>query len=160
MKARVSTPENNRFLDQFRYSIIASQLLTYEAKPTAETEVAHTLGDHAAEFHHATNSFSLQGAAVSATISFLTAWTLNWARALSPESATHWLNLCVTLALLAGMAVVMYAYARRKSVQRVRHAAVEALSDLIMQSHALDSVGRSALGLIQEIEIVSRGYEM
>ena len=153
-------PENERFLDQFRYSIIASQLLTYEAKPPAETEVADLLRHDEISVRHANNSFSLQGVAVSLSISFLMAWILHWCRASSLAFAIHWLSLCGMMILLVIMAVAIYGYAGRKSSQRARRVAVEALSDLISQSHSLDSVARSALGLIQEVEIVSRGYEM
>ena len=58
------------------------------------------------------------------------------------------------------MASGTYAYARKKTSRRVRQVAMGALSDLMTQSHALDKVVRSAVGLIQEVEIVSRGYEM
>ena len=160
INAHVSTPAHDEILDKFRYSIIASQLLTYEAKSLAENEAARSLGDRALQQNHANNSFSIWGAAVSTTIAFLTAWTLHWARVLYLKPATHWLTLCGILALLVVVIVVIYRYARRKSSQTVRRAAVEALSDLIAQSKALDSVGRSAVGLIQEVEIVSRGYEM
>lgn len=153
-------PENERFLDQFRYTIIASQLLTYEAKPPAETEVADSLSQDEISVRHAAHPFSLQGAGVALTLSFLTAWILHWCSTLSPGFAIHWLSLCGMMIPLLIMAVVVYGYAGKKSLQRVRRMAVEALSDLISQSQSLDNLARSAVGLIQEVEIVSRGYEM
>jgi hypothetical protein len=107
--------------------------------------------------YNADNSFSLQGAAATTAISFSAALTLHWAR---EQSSIHWLNVCILLALALIVVIGIYGYARRKTSQRTGQAAMGALSDLITQSRAMDSVVRSALGLIQEVEIVSRGYEM
>jgi Mysoin-binding motif of peroxisomes len=154
---RVSTTENERFLDQFRYTVIASQLLVHEANTAVEARFSSPLGHTETLHYNADNSFSLQGAAASGAISFFTALTLHWAR---EQSSSHWLNVCIFLALALIVVIGIYGYARRKTSQRTRQAAMGALSDLITQSHAMDNVVRSALGLIQEVEIVSRGYEM
>jgi Mysoin-binding motif of peroxisomes len=70
------------------------------------------------------------------------------------------MNLGIILVLVFVVAIVVCGYAIRKTSQRVRHVAVEALSGLIAQSHTFDTVARSGLNLVQEVEIVSRGYEM
>jgi cytochrome bd-type quinol oxidase subunit 2 len=159
LNVRVSTSENDRFLDHFRYSIITSQLLVPEA--SAPIGEAHTdqLGHEESLHQHAKNSFSLRGAAVAISLSFFLAWMIHWARSRS-YNLIHWLNVSVFMLLLLILSLGAYAYARRKDSQKVRRMAVSALSDLISQSHALDTVARSAFGLIQEVEIVSRGYEM
>lgn len=110
--------------------------------------------------YHPDNSFSPQGAAVSTMMSFPMAWTLHWARATSPRSSTYSLNACVILVLWALVAIIIYGYGRRKALQRIHHTALGAVNNLITHCHALDKVARSAVGLIQEVEIVSRGYEM
>jgi uncharacterized membrane protein len=144
----VSTSENGRFLDQFRYSIIASQLLTPEAKPTVQPKSSFLRTQTETNLYDSNTSFSLRGAAATAAISFFTA------------SALHWMNLGIILVLVFVVAIVVCGYAIRKTSQRVRRVAVEALSGLIGQSHTFDTVARSGLNLVQEVEIVSRGYEM
>lgn len=160
MSVQVSASENDRFLDKFRYSIIASQLLDHEINPSNGTQFSIPLGGKEAAQYHAENSYSLQGVAVTTVIAFFAAWILHGARGSSHQSAIHWLNGGNLLVFLVVVAIVMYGYARRKVSQRVRQVAVSALSDLISQSQALSHVARSAVGLVQEVEIVSRGYEM
>lgn len=160
ISVRVSTSENDLFLDRFRYLIIASQLLVAEAKPSAETYFSDPLGESMTPDHHAGNPIRLQGAAITVIISFSVAWVLHWAKLRSPGPVLSWLNVYVSFLLLALLVIGTHGYAGRKASQRVRQAAVGALSEIITQSHALDKVARSALGLIQEVEIVCRGYEI
>ena len=160
MSVRVSTSKNDLFLDRFRYLVIASQLLVAEAKPPAETKLPNPLGDIVTPEDPAVSPLSMQGAAISVMISFLVAWTLHWAKVQSSGSTHSWLIFCVSFLLLAILAMGIHGYSQKKASQRVRQAAVDALSTLIKFSHAFDKVARSALSLIQEVEIVSRGYEM
>lgn len=157
MSVRVSTSENERFLDQFRYSIIASHLLVQEAKPSSATNLSHQLRDEQTWRHCTNYPFSVHGAAFITTISFLTAWLFHW---VTVRSAILPWNIGIIVGLMVIAAIGIYAYARKKALQRSRQRAVNGLTDLITRSHALDSAARSALNLIQEIEIVSRGYEM
>jgi hypothetical protein len=65
-----------------------------------------------------------------------------------------------SITLIAIAVVGIHGYARRKALQRVRHEAMDALSNLLSHYHRFDHRARSALSLIQEIEVVSRGYDM
>jgi Mysoin-binding motif of peroxisomes len=106
------------------------------------------------------DSLSLQVAAITLAISFLAAWMLNSAQARIYTSTMHWYNAFIYMMPILAMVIGIHAYARGKTSQRIRHGAVSALSGLITQCNALDQIARLALGLIQEVEIVSRGYEM
>jgi uncharacterized membrane protein YgdD (TMEM256/DUF423 family) len=103
---------------------------------------------------------SLQVAAITLAISFLAAFTLHSAKARVSTSTLNWYNTIIYLVLILSIAIGIHIYARSKTSQRIRHGAVRALSGLITQCNALDQIARLAVGLIQEVEIVSRGYEM
>lgn len=158
--ARASNSQRDRFIDRFRYLIIASQLLEHETRPQVGTDCETALRETGAFQSREVGFSSVQGCAVTLALSFFFAWILRSATARSSETPKPVLNACVILLLLATVAVGIYRYARRKALQRMRLIAVDALSNLVTQSHRFDQIARSTLGLIQEVEVVSRGYVM
>ena len=58
------------------------------------------------------------------------------------------------------MATAFYAFAKRQWLKFLRHQAVEAASALVGNAQALDSVSSASVVLIQEVELVSRGYRL
>lgn len=62
--------------------------------------------------------------------------------------------------LVAIAIVVLYAYSRRQRLVNLRMQAVEGASSLTSIAQSFDAVASAALTLIQEVELVSRGYRM
>ncbi|ERF72207.1 hypothetical protein EPUS_02094 [Endocarpon pusillum Z07020] len=156
----VPTSASKHFLEQFRYPIVASSLLAHEAKIPVDTAASNLVEPQEALQYSMNKSVSLQGAAVTIWISFLTVWMLHWVETQSSTSTRYWFKFCVLSVLMLGLAIGIFRHARRSISLQIRHDPMQALLDLVTNCHALDQVMRSALSLIQEAEIVSRGYEI
>lgn len=61
---------------------------------------------------------------------------------------------------LAVLGLVTYAYVRRQWLQYVRQQALAETSEFVAKSQEFDAVATAALNLIQEVELVSRGYRL
>ncbi len=152
--ASVTDITNERFLEQFRYIIVASQLLSDEPKPRRQV---HN------EQPFTANTLSLQGALITAGISFSVAWLLHLLqrRYRTPGSfASSWSELCIYTSLFLVVGLVILWFARRQYLEFVRKSAGSALGNVVASSHNYDGITTEALRFVQEVEVVSRGYEM
>lgn len=66
----------------------------------------------------------------------------------------------MVIVLVILLAVLGYAYVRRQWLQYLRHQALKEASDLVPKSQALDVAISATITLVQEVELVSRGYRM
>jgi hypothetical protein len=66
----------------------------------------------------------------------------------------------IFLAFLVGFAVISYAYMRRQWLQYLRQQSLAEVSGFVVKAQELDTVIAGALTLVQEVELVSRGYRM
>lgn len=64
------------------------------------------------------------------------------------------------IAVAAIIAVALHAYSRRQRLVNLRIQAVEGASSVTSTAQSFDAVASAALTLIQEVEVVSRGYRM
>ena len=67
-------------------------------------------------------------------------------------STLFWVNCALVLGF--------YSYTWRYRSQQLRRNVIDAVSSLIAEAHTLDGLTTTAVTLIQEIEVVARGYEM
>ncbi|OJD18902.1 hypothetical protein AJ78_01086 [Emergomyces pasteurianus Ep9510] len=164
-KAAVSTKigksENERFLEQFGYAIVASQLLNEQSAPSYSTATGllsnnthnpDSSGTRAA-------SFGLRGAVFTAGASFSVVWLLHWARS---RQGSGWdvRRICILIILLLAVAIAFYAFAKRQWLKYLRRQAVEVASVLVTNAQSFDSAASASVVLIQEVELVSRGYRI
>jgi CHASE3 domain sensor protein len=68
--------------------------------------------------------------------------------------------MVIFLALLVGFVVISYAYMRRQWLQYLRQQSLAEVSEFVAKSQEFDTVVAGALTLVQEVELVSRGYRM
>lgn len=68
--------------------------------------------------------------------------------------------MAVSAALLALFIAISYAYMRRQWLQSLRQNSLTETSELIAISQDFDNAVAGALALVQEVELVSRGYRM
>ena len=96
---------------------------------------------------------------MTAASAFTSVWILYWVRG---SEGARWSVGRVTLAfgLLVVTVVLIYAYARRQWLYYLRRQALEAATDFVSKSQAFDAAASAAVTLIQEVELVSRGYRM
>ncbi|KAI9695473.1 MAG: hypothetical protein M1820_008575 [Bogoriella megaspora] len=162
INSRMGRAENTRFLEHFRYIIVASQLLNENHGPTALRPNLPQL-DASANGNPASQQgsapTSLLGAAITAFSAFALVWLINWARP-ARGPASNKTRVLTVLVVFSIVAAVVYVYARRQWLRFLREQAVESVSALVAHIQGLDACSSSALSLIQEVELVARGYRL
>ena len=104
-------------------------------------------------------SASVIGASVAALCAFGMAWIVRWAGNVQSRSFGKG-RIALAVSAFVAVAILFYAYARQRWLQHLRRQAVDAASALVTNALAFDASTHSALTLIQEVELVSRGYRM
>ncbi|KAJ9495839.1 hypothetical protein H2202_008633 [Exophiala xenobiotica] len=151
--ASVTDVANEKFLERFRYTIVASQLLQDDPKPWRH------LQDDEQAFQ--TNAFSTRGALMTAGFSFSIAWFLHFLRRRhETQQALGLYEICIYMLLVSGGFILLVYFARRQYLESIRRSAGSTLGRVIAESHNLDTVTTAGLRFIQEVEVVSRGYEI
>ena len=142
----------DRTLERFRYLIVASQLLSDDPKPRSNL---------VEQDEAITSTFTVRGAFVSAFLSFFAAWLASSiTRRRRTWSEISWLEFCIYTSLVVGFTTFLAILARRRYIRFVQKACVSALSILVHEAHDVDGTVSSSLRLIQEVEVVARGYNM
>lgn len=154
VNSRLGRADNERFLEHFRYLIVASQLLGEQGglRPAA-IPIDGQAGLQ--EFKVAT--ISPTGATLTAGTAFILVWMVHWSRRSSGFSTGR---LVLVLVVFAAVATTVYGYMRRQWLQYLRREAVDGASALATNLQAFEASTSSALALIQEVELVSRGYRL
>lgn len=99
------------------------------------------------------------GAIVTAFCAFALAWLIHWTRG-GKSSNSGKGRFVVFIAVLVVLAVVLYAYMRRQWLQYLRQQSLSEISDFVAHAQQFDGAAAGALSLVQEVELVSRGYRM
>ncbi|UPX11248.1 uncharacterized protein EKO05_0001864 [Ascochyta rabiei] len=154
VNARLGRADNERFLEHFRYLVVASQLLGEPSSIRTTAFPSHSLVP-GPEFKVATTSPA--GAALTAATAFTLVWLVHWSRRRSGFSKARFV---VVLVVFAVVATASYAHIRRQWLHTLRQQAVENASALVTNLQAFEASTSSALALIQEVELVSRGYRL
>ncbi|OBT62995.1 hypothetical protein VE03_07626 [Pseudogymnoascus sp. 23342-1-I1] len=159
LNSRLGKADNTKFQERFRYIIVASQLLNdrqyhgqgYGSKspPRSSQEVPVT----------SLKTFSPRGAVVTASVAFGVTWMIRWGSA-----GRDWISITLRCIIIAAMlvtaAIIGQAYLRRKWLHYLREQNITEATRLVGQTQYLDSAVSAALSLIQEVELVSRGYRL
>lgn len=150
--ASVTDIANEEFLERFRYLIVASQLLSNDPKPRRQRQNEQTIDPP---------PLSIKGALLTAGLSFSVAWFLHTLRRRHRGQVSFPLSQLLAYAIiLFGGCVIFIYFARRQYLEFVRQSAGSVLSKLVLTSHTIDGTANEGLRFAQEVEIVSRGYEM
>ncbi|KAF2435827.1 hypothetical protein EJ08DRAFT_667754 [Tothia fuscella] len=161
VNSRLGRADNAKFLEHFRYVLISSQLLS-EQQNNANNRSSfvpnlHSSGAHLEEYR--VTATSVTGVLTTATTSFAAVWLVHWAKNGRLNQFSKGRVLVVISAFLL-LAIVLYAYAKRQWLQYLRQNAVTAGSTLITNLQAFEASSSAALTLVQEVELVSRGYRI
>lgn len=164
MNSRLRRADNAKFLEHFRYIIVASQLLDeYIDQGTINLAGAGPGGlDGTGEDlhpHAPSVSVSLYGASMTAFIAFLLVYVIHWSRS-SQSGYVSITRLLLAVVALIAAAIWGYAYVRRQWLRFIRTNAVNAASHLTTHWQTLELSAGSALSFIQEVELVSKGYRL
>lgn len=141
---------SEQILEQFRYIIIASQLLSEDGPPRP---VEHAI--------HAQDENLLRGAVVTATVSFLTAWSLHWLKSRRQTIQTlSWTQLAIYCLIASFIGVSVVLFTRWQYAKSIQKSAAASLTQLVNDSHAFDTAAGRTLRFVQEVELVARGYDI
>ncbi|KAI9374821.1 proliferating cell nuclear antigen [Aspergillus egyptiacus] len=158
LNARINRNDNARFLEQFGYVIVASQLLNEHSAPSYTSAADVLPNTNSTDLPSLSTTFGLQGALVTASASFSIAWLLHWSRPRGAGFNTR--KIGVLLILVPVIGVFFYAFAKRQWLKYLRHQAVDAAVFLIGNARGFDSAASASVVFIQEVELVSRGYRI
>ena len=100
----------------------------------------------------------MTGAALTGATAFTLVWLIHWSR--KRASGFSWSRLALVAAVFAAVATACYTFVRRQWLQYLRQQAVEGASALVTNFQAFETSTSAALALIQEVELVSRGYRL
>lgn len=147
-------------MEHFRYILVASQLLheQFGSNNGKRMSSAPSLGGSGAQLDEfRATATSVTGALLTATTSFATVWLIHWSRAQPGVNRGRALVVICGFLLLA---ILLYSYARRQWLHYLRQNAVVAASNLVTNLQAIDASTSAGLSLVQEVELVSRGYRL
>ncbi|CAN9175762.1 unnamed protein product [Alternaria alternata] len=157
VNSRIGRADNERFLEQFRYLIVASQLLGEQGGLRASAIPSFATDGRSGPHEFKVARINPIGAAATGTTAFALAWLVHWSRRQPVFSKSRTL---LVMLVFAAVFTAGYTYMRRQWLQYLRQEAVKGASDLVTNLQAFEASTSSALALIQEVELVSRGYRL
>jgi hypothetical protein len=101
----------------------------------------------------------LTGVVGTGVTAFIIVYLLHWLRG-AGRARVGGSSVLLVLAVFVAVGSIIYAYIRRQWLQYLRSQAVDAASTFVARSQAFDAAASAAITLIQEVELVSRGYRM
>jgi hypothetical protein len=157
MAASLDRGDTARFLEQFRYTIVASQLLSGHSL-LGQAQPAPVAFPAAAGAHDQ-SILSVEGMVASVLGALGVAVVLSWVLGSAPTYVTR-KRLIFLIILLVAAVVLGQVYIRRQWLRYRRQQSLTEISSFVSFAHDFDSAAGAALALIQEVELVSRGYRM
>lgn len=149
-------------MERFRYTIVASQLLNDSSnpRPYQRKELPTITDTLSAQWEPKTHFVpSSTGLLITGVTAFVLAWSVRWLNdRLCSSYRTSWNSLL--LASASALSVVMYYYSRRQRLHNLRVQAVNNATKLTTNAQNFDAAAAAGTTLIQEVELVSRGYSM
>ncbi|KAF2465044.1 uncharacterized protein BDR25DRAFT_92481 [Lindgomyces ingoldianus] len=158
VNSRLGRADNQRFLEHFRYLVVASQLLSEQGGLRAAAIPNFASDERAQQREFRVATTNLTGAALTGATAFILVWLVHWSRGRANGFSKG--RFFVVLLVFAAVTTTCYAYVRRQWLQYLRQQAVEGASALVTNLQAFEASTSSALALIQEVELVSRGYRL
>lgn len=159
IRSRLGWTENTNFLEQFRYTIVASQLLNEHSN----LGTYHRLKSPAEAGRDIIGSlnvnFSLLGVSLTGVVAFVVAWVLHRLRSVDVRQWDSRRVVLLSLVLIASTAG-FYFYVLQQCLNFVRGQAIKKASSLVTSAQRFNAAASSAVAMIQEVELASRGYRM
>ncbi|KAF4122405.1 hypothetical protein GMORB2_7397 [Geosmithia morbida] len=155
--ASIDRVDNAKFLEKFRYTIVASQLLSGHSllgshqPPSVLDEVVRSNGSGP--------EYSPEGMMGMVIGVLAVAVILSWIVGKKPTFVTR-KRLIFLICLAAAGVVLAKVYMKRQWLRYRREQALSEVVSFVSVAHEFDAAGGAALSLIQEVELVSRGYRI
>ena len=148
--------------NSFRYTIVASQLLNEHSnsKTYKRQSFPPPARDGSSQWDKE-QSFvpSWEGLALTGVTAFALAWSIRWfhSRGIARYNTPHKVAFVSTCSVFT---IILYYCFRRHWLHYLRVRAVESASSLTVSARDFDAAASAGITLIQEVELVSRGYNM
>lgn len=155
--SRIDRADNLKFIEQFRYTIVASQLLSGHS--IAGQQNYHSRPKDTPETPQNAVVPTSTGVLATAAAALVVAWMVRWVYSGGYSHLTK-KRVALSAVVLVAVAVVSQAYVRQQWLRYLRNQALTEVNAFVSKSHDFDSASSAALSLIQEVELVSRGYRM
>ena len=99
------------------------------------------------------------GLSVTGATAFALVWSVRWLhdRTVLPHNPSQ---ICLFAAAVLAITLTLYYYSRRQWLHYLRIQAIESASSLTASAQDFDAAASAGITLIQEVELVSRGYNM
>lgn len=155
--SRIDRADNLKFIEQFRYTIVASQLLA-----------GHSITGNYNYFNRNRDTSDVPqnvvvptstGILITATGALVVACVIRWVYMGGYAQLTKG-KIAFTTVVLVGFGLVAHFYIRQQWIRYLRNQALAEVSAFVAKSQDFDGVSSAALSLIQEVELVSRGYRL
>ncbi|KAK3111948.1 hypothetical protein LTR53_012299, partial [Teratosphaeriaceae sp. CCFEE 6253] len=153
VNSRLGRADNARFLEHFRYIIVASQLLSeYLDQGTLQGAQPQFPSFDGARDATGIPSvkMSLYGAAATAVVAFALVYIIHWARSSRGGFISRG-RVALALAIFGVLASLGYAYIRRQWLKFLRRQAVTTASAMTVNWQAFEVSTSAALSFIQEV---------
>lgn len=153
----IDRADNLKFIEQFRYAIVGSQLLSGHSI-TAQHHYDNRPKGEASENKNAVVPTST-GLVTTAAGALIMAWIISWVYYGGYSQLTKKRVVFAAVLLVAG-GWFSQVYIRHQWLRYLRGQALAEVTTFVSRSQDFDSVSSAALSLIQEVELVSRGYRI
>ena len=159
--SRLGRNDNAQFLEQFRYIIIASQLLNEHTNSIYNAVSAVREPTSSPGESEEINQFryTWTGICCTAGVAFAMAWSAHMARIFARSYSSNLASYILYL-ILAIFLSSLFIILRRQWLLHIRNEAISAASSLVANAQSFDAIASATITLIQEVELVSRGYRM
>ncbi|SPQ18751.1 37d58344-4215-4588-92a9-d891defec9b8 [Thermothielavioides terrestris] len=155
--SRIDRADNLKFIEQFRYTIVASQLLSGHS--IAGPQSYYNRPKDSPETLQNVVAPTPTGLLATAAAALVVAWVARWVYAGGYAHLTK-KRAAITALVLVALAAVSQAYLRQQWLRHLRNQALTEVTAFVSKSQDFDSACSAALSLIQEVELVSRGYRL
>ncbi|CAN8099607.1 unnamed protein product [Discula destructiva] len=154
--SKLDQADNSRFIEQFRYTIVASQLLSGHSVLGQHVPLQNRIQPVEAPN---VGRPSQAGIFLTAVGSLGLAWFISWLYSGGIANLTK-KRVVVFVAVFAVAGVASQAFIRQQWLRWVRDQTLVEISTFVSKAQDFDSVSIAAVALIQEVELVSRGYRL
>ncbi|KKA26709.1 hypothetical protein TD95_004743 [Thielaviopsis punctulata] len=152
--------DSAKFLEKFRYTIVASQLLSgHSILGQSIPYVPKPLSDASAEGNSSFDDPLITASIGPVIATVAIAFLITWIASGGAGSLTRG-RIILYVVLIAVVAVVAPVYFKRQFLLLRRDQALSQVSSFVAQAQNFDSASGAAIALIQEVELVSRGYRL
>ncbi|KAK9256108.1 Mysoin-binding motif of peroxisomes-domain-containing protein [Lipomyces tetrasporus] len=171
LKRRLGPQENSRFLERFRYVLVTSQLLE-ENVSVAAFGRSEDPGDHFQSRFLDSSSKSSKGnrsylgagtkhwvgsGGFIVVVAVLFSWFVRGGDRLISGVGTK-CKLLVGMVVGLSVSLFFYAHAWRKRLRSTRKTAIDCATRFINNNHLFDVNMSRTIGIVQEVEFISRGF--